>query len=107
MQDLAATGSRSMSCPHTVTWPAEGAMNPAIMRMVVDFPAPLAPRNPSTSPGDTEKVKSSTASLSPYRLDKFFVVIMAALERRSIQEVPQNSGDFQHFLPGTAIFNLL
>ena len=30
-------------------------MNPAIMRMVVDLPAPLAPRKPSTSPGATEK----------------------------------------------------
>ena len=32
-------------------------------------------------PGDTVKVRSSTASLSPYRLDKFFVVIMGAFER--------------------------
>src|SRR5882757_8368214 len=96
MQDLAATGARSMSCPHTVTRPAEGAMNPAIMRMVVDFPAPLAPRNPSTSPGATENVKSSTASLSPYRLDRFFVVIMAAFERKSTREVPQNSGGSQY-----------
>jgi hypothetical protein len=27
-------------------------MKPAIMRMVVDFPAPLAPREAETSPGD-------------------------------------------------------
>ena len=40
-------------------------MKPAIMRMVVDFPAPLAPKNPSTSPGETVKLRSSTASLSP------------------------------------------
>ena len=65
MHDLAATGSRSMSCPQTVTCPAEGEMKPAIMRMVVDLPAPLAPKNPSTSPGATVKVRSSTASLSP------------------------------------------
>jgi hypothetical protein len=65
MQDLAATGAPSMSCPQTETWPAEGEMKPAIMRMVVDFPAPLAPKNPSTSPGATLNVKSSTASLSP------------------------------------------
>src|ERR1700687_6357157 len=99
MQDLAATGASSMSCPQTATCPAEGAMKPPIMRMVVDFPAPLAPRNPSTSPGATENVKSSTASLSPYRLDKFFVVIMAALERRSTQEVPQYLGVLNIFLP--------
>ncbi len=65
MQDLAATGAFSMSCPQTLTCPAVGEMKPAIMRMVVDLPAPLAPRNPSTSPGATLKVKSSTASLSP------------------------------------------
>ena len=45
--------------------PSYGEMKPAIMRMVVDLPAPLAPKNPSTSPGATEKVRSSTASLSP------------------------------------------
>jgi len=65
MQDLAATGDVSMSCPQTVTCPADGAMKPAIMRMVVDFPAPFAPKNPSTSPGATVNVKSSTASLPP------------------------------------------
>ena len=65
MQDLAATGARSMSCPQTETCPADGAMKPAIMRMVVDLPAPLAPKNPSTSPGATLNVKSSTANLSP------------------------------------------
>jgi hypothetical protein len=40
-------------------------MKPAIMRMVVDLPAPFAPKKPSTSPGATEKVKSSTARMSP------------------------------------------
>ena len=65
MQDLACTGARSMSWPHTLTCPADGAMKPAIMRMVVDLPAPFAPKKPSTSPGATEKVKSSTARMSP------------------------------------------
>src|ERR1700733_4325515 len=81
MQDFASTGAFSISCPQTDTCPAEGEMKPAIMRMVVDLPAPLAPKKPSTSPGATENVRSSTASLSPYRLDKFFVVIMGAFER--------------------------
>src|SRR5471030_96226 len=90
MHALAATGSRSMSCPQTETWPADGAMKPAIIRMVVDFPAPLAPKKPSTSPGATENVKSSTANLSPYRLDRFLIVIIRAFEPRSLQEVPQN-----------------
>ena len=54
-----------MSWPHTLTEPADGAMKPAIMRIVVDLPAPLAPRNPSTSPGFTENETSSTARISP------------------------------------------
>src|ERR1700678_2394069 len=80
MQDLAATAAFSMSCPQTLTEPEEGAIKPAIMRMVVDFPAPFATKTPRPSPGDTVNVRSSTASLSPYNLDKFFVVIMGALD---------------------------
>src|SRR5579871_5669285 len=38
--------------------------------MVVDFPAPLGPRNPVTTPGSTTKLNPSTAVLSPYRLVK-------------------------------------
>jgi hypothetical protein len=42
--------------------PEVGVMKPAIMRMVVVLPAPLGPRKPSTSPGSTVKLRSSTAS---------------------------------------------
>src|SRR5260221_45016 len=38
-----------------------------ISRMVVDLPAPLGPMNPVTSPGRTVKVRSSTATMRPYR----------------------------------------
>jgi hypothetical protein len=34
------------------------------MRSVVDFPAPLGPRNPVTRPGMTSKERPSTASAS-------------------------------------------
>src|SRR4051794_31500874 len=36
--------------------------------MVVDFPAPLGPRNPVTIPGRTVKDRASTASFSSYLL---------------------------------------
>ena len=36
-----------------------------IMRMVVDLPDPLGPRNPVTTPGVTSKVRSSTATVDP------------------------------------------
>jgi hypothetical protein len=42
-----------------------GRSSPAISRMVVDFPAPLGPRNPVTIPGWTVKVNPSTANFSP------------------------------------------
>ena len=35
--------------------PLVGVMKPASMRMVVDLPAPLGPRKPSTSPGSTRE----------------------------------------------------
>src|SRR4026207_2346819 len=50
--------------------------------MVVDFPAPLGPRNPVTTPGWTVKDRSSTASVSPYRL---------LSPRASIMHTPQYS----------------
>ena len=33
------------------------------MRMVVDFPEPFGPRNPVTTPGETVKLRPSTASV--------------------------------------------
>jgi hypothetical protein len=33
--------------------------------MVVDFPEPLGPRNPVTTPGVTSKLRSSTATVEP------------------------------------------
>ena len=45
--------------------PAVGASRPMIMRMVVDLPEPLGPRNPVTWPGETSKTSWSTARVSP------------------------------------------
>ena len=48
--------------------PAGRPVEPAIIRIVVDFPAPFGPRKPVTTPGSTTKLKPSTAVLSPNRL---------------------------------------
>ena len=45
--------------------PASGAARPMIMRMVVDLPEPLGPRNPVTTPGWTSKLRFRTAVVSP------------------------------------------
>ena len=41
------------------------ALGLGMVLMAVVLPAPLAPKNPNTSPAATENVRSSTASLSP------------------------------------------
>ncbi len=44
MRDRKAKDSLPTAQPATVARPAEGASSPQSMRMVVDLPAPLAPR---------------------------------------------------------------
>ena len=50
MRRLTSSGLRLTSTPSTVAVPDVGLNSPHIMRMVVDLPAPLAPRNPKISP---------------------------------------------------------
>ena len=50
MLALICSGWVRMSKPATVPAPPLGARMPQSMRMVVDLPAPLGPRNPNTSP---------------------------------------------------------
>src|SRR3954470_11743291 len=59
-----------------LTRPPVGGMKPVIMRMVVDFPAPLGPRKPSTSPRSTENEIPSTARLEPKNLAKLLTLII-------------------------------
>ncbi len=70
-------GSLTTSWPQMLAEPPVGVMNPASILMVVDLPAPLGPRKPSTSPGSTEKVRSSTAWMPSKFLARFCVLIMA------------------------------
>jgi hypothetical protein len=48
-----------------------------IIRIVVDLPDPLGPRNPVTAPAGTSKVKLSTAVVVPYRLVSECAVIIS------------------------------
>src|SRR6267143_1654061 len=76
MSFLAGMGFSTMSCPPTVTLPAVGGMNPVIMRMVVDFPAPFGPRKPSTSPRSTVNEMPSTARFGPNAFTSLSIFIM-------------------------------
>src|SRR5690606_31155268 len=65
---LAATAWLRTSSPATSAVPDVGGNTPAMTFIVVDLPAPLGPRNPSTSPFSTEKLTLSTATTAPKRL---------------------------------------
>src|SRR5215468_3847608 len=70
-------GAARYSRPLTRTRPVVGSSRPAIIRIVVDLPAPFGPRKPVTTPGWTTKSSPATASFSPYRLLRFSTSIIA------------------------------
>src|SRR6266849_6597634 len=81
MRRFTSIGFSWTSRPHTETLPALGGMKPVIMRIVVDLPAPLGPRNPSTSPLPTSNETPSTARFGPKDLLRFSTLITAPLQK--------------------------
>src|SRR5438045_4926232 len=77
---FAASGSASMSWPQITAVPLVGARKPVIIFIVVDLPAPLGPRNPSTSPSGTLNDTSSTAVNGPNFLTRLRI---SSMPRRS------------------------
>src|ERR671913_2189722 len=57
-----ATGSVRTSWPATVAVPPSRGRSVVSIRWVVDLPAPLGPRKPTTSPGATSRSTPSTAT---------------------------------------------
>src|ERR1051326_2579690 len=78
MRRFASIGDSSTSNPPTVILPAVGGMKPVIMRIVVDLPAPLGPRKPSTSPRSTVNEMSSTARFGPKAFTRFSILIICS-----------------------------
>src|SRR3954470_22918162 len=76
MRRFASRGDSTTSKPPTVTRPPLGGMNPVIIRMVVDLPAPLGPRKPSTSPRSTLNETPSTARFAPNVFTRFSILII-------------------------------
>src|SRR5665213_1142551 len=67
------SGFRATTKPATSARPEVGVSRPQSIRMVVDFPAPLGPRNPKTSPLRTERLMLSTAMKLPKRFTSFSI----------------------------------
>jgi len=72
---FASRGWWVMEIPQMLASPLFGEMNPVTIRMVVDFPAPLGPRNPSTSPCLTVNDRLSTTVFEP----KIFVSCLTSI----------------------------
>src|SRR5690242_10961069 len=68
MRFFTSNGCSSTSKPATVALPAVGGRKHVSTRMVVVFPAPLGPRNPTIWPFSTSKEILSTATVRAYRL---------------------------------------
>src|SRR5688572_30947908 len=90
MRALAGRGTSTMSWPPTLTLPSVGGMKPVIMRMEVDLPAPLGPRNPRTSPRSTEKEIRLTATFGPKVFVKFSTLIIPA---SSVGDIARSGND--------------
>src|SRR3954463_6827334 len=73
-----AMGSPTTECPAMNPSPEDGRSRVARKRIVVLLPAPLGPMKPKTSFLPIERLRSSTATNSPYRLVKFRTSIMDA-----------------------------
>ena len=64
----------SIGSPSTVPVPLEAAISPSRTLIVVDFPEPFGPTNPTTPPAGTSNVTSFTATRSPNRRVSPFAV---------------------------------
>src|SRR5437899_838647 len=99
---LAATGSRSMSCPPMRIVPAAGRTMPARLRSVVVLPAPLGPTSPSTSPGATLNDRSPTETTPDAEDDRG---VRVTLTRQGL-EVLLRVGQLERRLAARAIEGL-
>src|ERR1700681_4798613 len=80
-----------MSMPRMEISPAVGSSRPSSMEMVVVLPAPLPPSSPSTAPRGTVKVRSSTATISPYTLRRCRTSMADAAAMTSLEHLQRRS----------------
>ncbi len=71
------------SIPNTCNLPLEGGTRVVKSFIVVDFPAPLGPRNPNTWPDLTDRSISSTAKTDPYDFERDLATIHDIISARS------------------------
>ena len=96
------TASRHGSPPRTTASPESARSIPSRTRIVVDFPDPLGPRNPCTSPVATSRSSPSSARVLPNVLTRLRTE-MAALTRRTVDRSGGNSSEAPQGLRGLGV----
>src|SRR5581483_5910494 len=83
MRFLTSNGFSRTSKPATVALPEVGGRKQVRTRIVVVFPAPLGPRNPTICPFSTSKEMLSTATVRAYRLVRPSTLIILMCPRQN------------------------
>src|SRR4030081_955214 len=86
-------GCSTISNPPTVAEPSEGGIKPVSIRIVVDLPAPLGPRKPSTSPRSTENDTPSTVRFVPKAFTRLLTLII--IRRAFLTKRPASNSDLR------------
>src|SRR5580692_11574177 len=87
MRFFTSRGCSRMSNPATVAVPLVGVRKQVSMRIVVVFPAPFGPRNPTIWPFWTSNEIWSTATVCAYRLVSPVTVIFFFFKQKTAYEI--------------------
>src|SRR5579871_866117 len=88
MRFLTSIGFSRTSKPATVAVPAVGGRKQVRTRMVVVFPAPFGPRNPTIWPFSTSKEMLSTATVRAYRFVRPSTLIILVPQTKQTRLLP-------------------
>lgn len=111
LADRLTPGRRSGSCGRCPTvavaglsrrLPSSGTARPASSRSSVDFPAPLAPTRPTTSPGATTRSSPEKSVRSPCPAARFLATRVALIRPRTLSPTPAPCGPPTESPPGSA-----
>ena len=90
--------SKSTFFPATKTSPESFSRSPQMIFIVVDFPAPLTPKNANSEPRSTSNEMSLTALISPNDFFKFFNSTKTKTVDQTEKKLHKILGVFKHGL---------
>src|SRR5215468_9440643 len=103
MRRLTSSGWFTTSYPATFAVPSVGGRKHVKTRIVVVFPAPLGPKNPTICPFSTSKEMLSTATVRAYRLVRPSTLIIWCVPARQTEILPLGAKKARKPAPKTEI----